>query len=87
MDEPAIKGSIFASVIRDLRELTDAGRISQEDLQERLSPLEQKLLESGINAAAWYPMESYARITDLLCELQGGRPTEYFRGRGSANAR
>ena len=87
MDEPATKGSIFASVIRDLRELRDAGRISPEKLEQRLSPLELELMENAISPAAWYPMASYARITDLLCELAGGTPREYFRGRGAANAR
>jgi len=87
LDEPAIKGSIFASVIGDLRSLRDARRISQEKLEQRLSPLEQELVESTISPAAWYPMESYARITDLLCELEGKTPREYFRGRGATNAR
>jgi len=87
MSEPAIKGSIFASVIADLRELRDRGGISQEKLDERLSPLERELVESVISPAAWYPMESYARITDLLCEMEGGKPKDYFRRRGAANAK
>jgi hypothetical protein len=87
MEEPAVKGSIFASVIGDLRELRDAGRISDDKLEERLSPLELELLESTINSAGWYSMESYARIADLLCELEGGKTREYFRGRGASNAK
>ena len=32
-------------------------------------------------------MESYARIADLLCELEGGKTREYFRRRGATNAK
>jgi len=87
MGEPAVKGSIFASVIGDLRESRDAGRISEDKLEERLSPLELELLESTISSAGWYSMESYARIADLLCEIDGGKTREYFRRRGATNAK
>jgi hypothetical protein len=87
MGTPAVKGSIFASVIADLRGMRDAGRISQDVLEEKLSPFEVELLESPISSSAWYPMESYARISDLLCELEGGKTREYFRRRGATNAK
>jgi len=87
MDEPAIKGSIFASVIEDLRELRASGRISEDKLEERLSSRELEFLEGPISTSAWYPMASYARITDLLCELEGGKTREFFRRRGATNAR
>jgi hypothetical protein len=85
--EPAVKGSIFASVIADLRGARDAGRVSEDKLEERLSEVELELLGSSISSAAWYPMESYVRISDLLCELEGGKTREYFRRRGATNAK
>jgi hypothetical protein len=85
--QPAVKGSIFASAIGDLLEKIDAGGISMDKLEDRLPPDDLEFLESSIIPSAWYPMESYVRISDLLCELTGGKTREYFRGRGATNAR
>lgn len=87
MSEPAVKGTIFQGVIDDLRRLRDSGRISPEKLEERLHAAELELLDTKVYPSSWYPMESYARITDLLSELEGGNAHDYFRRRGAANAR
>jgi hypothetical protein len=87
MSEPSIKGSIFAGVIEDLLKLRDSGRIPREKLEARLTPTELELIETKIYPGTWYPMLSYARVTDLLCEMQTSDRREYFRGRGAANAR
>jgi hypothetical protein len=87
MSEPSIKGSIFAAVIADLIQLRDMGRIPREKLEARLTPTELELLEHKTHLGSWYPMGSYARITDLLCEMQASDPRDYFRGRGAANAK
>jgi hypothetical protein len=86
MTEPSIKGSIFKGVTDDLARLQREGRISQEEVDARLATEDLALLEGEITASAWYPMESYARLMDLLGEVEGGGKDAYFveRGRGSA---
>jgi hypothetical protein len=87
MSEPAIKGTIFQGVIEDLQRLRDSGRVSPQKLADRLADAELDLLDTKVYPSSWYPMESYARITDLLCELEGGDGPDYFRARGAANAK
>ena len=87
MSEPSIKGSIFAGVIEDLLKLRDSGRIPREKLEARLTPAELELIEHKVYPGTWYPMASYVRVTDLLCEMQTLDRGEYFRGRGAANAK
>ena len=86
MAEPSIKGSIFKGVIDDLARLQREGRVSQEEVDARLATEDLALLEGEINASAWYPMESYGRLMDLLGEVEAGGKDAYFveRGRGSA---
>jgi hypothetical protein len=87
MSEPSVKGSIFAGVIEDLLRLRDSGRMPRETLEARLTPSELELIENKIYPGTWYPMESYVRVTDLLCELQTSDRGDFFRGRGAANAK
>ena len=86
MREPAIKGSVFRGVIDDLRRLRDEGAIAPEKLEDRLTTEERDWLDSEVCPGTWYPIESYARLTDLLCEIEAGDPIPYFRGRGAKNA-
>ena len=87
MSEPSVKGSIFAGVIADLLRLRDSGQIPREKLEARLTPIELELIENKLYPGTWYPMASYARVTNLLCEMQTSDWREYFRGRGATNAR
>ena len=86
MAEPCIKGSVFKGVIDDLARLQREGRVSQEEVDARLATEDLALLEGEINASAWYPMESYGRLINLLGEVEAGGKDAYFveRGRGSA---
>jgi hypothetical protein len=85
--EPAIKGSIFKGAIDDLARLREEGRISQEETDARLAPEDLAFLEGEINPAAWYPIESYARLMELLGEFEGKGKDAYFIARGRVSAR
>jgi hypothetical protein len=87
VEKPAIKGSIFRSVVGDLQRLVEEGRITEEEIGARLGAEGLACLESEINAAAWYPIETYARIMQLLGDVEGGGEEKYFLERGRANAR
>jgi hypothetical protein len=85
--EPSIKGSIFKGVIDDLARLQRAGRVSQEEVDARLATEDLALLECEITASAWYPIECYGRLMDLLGEIEGGGKDAYFVERGRRSAR
>jgi hypothetical protein len=87
MLEPSIKGSIFKGAIDDLARLREEGRISEEEADARLAPEDLAFLEGEINPAAWYPIESYARLMQLLGDVEGQGKDAYFVERGGASAR
>jgi hypothetical protein len=87
MAEPAIKGSIFKGATDDLARLREEGRLSQEEADARLAPEDLALLEGEIQPAAWYPIESYARLMELLGDVEGEGKDSYFVERGKASAR
>jgi hypothetical protein len=87
MAEPSIKGSIFKGVIDDLARLLEEGRVSEEQIETKLVAEDLVFLEAEVNPASWYPMESYARITQLLGEIEGAGKEGYFVKRGRASAR
>jgi hypothetical protein len=87
MARPSVKGSIFKGVIDDLVRLVEKGRVSQGQVDARLAAEDLAFLETEINPAAWYPMESYARLMQVLGEIEGGGKDSYFVERGRASAR
>jgi len=87
MREPAVKGSIFATVLEDVVCLRDQGRIGEDEIHAHLDPEEIGLLDTKANPAAWYPMSSYAHLLELLGATQGRSKPGYFAERGARNAR
>jgi hypothetical protein len=87
MAVPSIKGSIFRGVVDDLARLREAGGISEEKIEASLAPEDLFFLETEILPASWYPIESYARIMELLGEVEGAGKDGYFVERGRASAR
>ena len=87
MAKPSVKGSIFKGVIDDLARLIEEGRISEDEVDAKLAAEDLAFLETEINPAAWYPIESYGRLMQLLGDVEGGGKDAYFAERGRASAR
>ena len=87
MAEPSVKGSIFKGVLDDLARVRQEGRLSEEQIEAGLADDDLVFLETEANPASWYPMESYARITQLLGDVEGAGKDSYFVERGRASAR
>jgi hypothetical protein len=82
MNEPAIRGGTFLLAAEDLLALIDRGKVSREEIEVALRREDFELLHSKPAAAAWVPIESFARIIDLLLEHDGGGDVAYLRQRG-----
>src|SRR5262249_14506253 len=76
----------LSSVIEDVRALRDSGRISAERLETSLEPQDLALLEAKIQPALWYPIRSYARLTELLLHVAGRGDRQYIVDRGARAA-
>jgi hypothetical protein len=83
---PSIKGSTIASVVEDVRQLRDSGRIPVEQLEIRLEPADLALLDTKIQSALWYPIECYRRLSELLLETEGRGHPQYLADRGARAA-
>jgi len=86
MVKPSIKGSSISSLIEDVEKLCSSGRLSDAQRDEYLTAEDCELLGEPVNPAGWYDLESYTRMAELLCEVQGGGK-EMLRERGAAAAR
>lgn len=82
VERPAVKGTALESAATDLRGLVEGGHLSREALEARLELEDLRILDGKLLPSEWYPIETYARILDLLSEVEGeGRP-EYHVERG-----
>jgi hypothetical protein len=86
MSTPSIKGTAFQAVVEDLRRLLEAGRISRGALETRLEAEDLRILDAKISAALWYPLASYARLSEILVEIEGGGRPGYVVERGARAA-
>ena len=86
MGQPCIKGITLHGVVEDVQKLRDTGRISAEELAERLELQELGWLTEGVQPALWYPIQGYARLTDILLQVEGDGDPEYIVRRGAAAA-
>jgi hypothetical protein len=86
MDGPAIKGTAMESVVTDTRRLLEEGRVARDELEARLEAQDLRLLEEKIFPAAWYPIDSYRRLSELLMHVEGGGDPQYLVRRGARAA-
>jgi hypothetical protein len=68
--------------VEDVRALRDTGRLSRDQLELALEAGDLALLESKIQPALWYPIESYRRLSELLLYAAGDGDPEYIVDRG-----
>jgi len=85
-DRPSVKGSLIAGTIEKARKLLEEGRLSRPALEARLSPEELALFDAPTSLSSWYDLDFYQRVAELMHDLEGGNPHEYFRGQGFARA-
>jgi hypothetical protein len=86
MAEPCIKGITLQSVVEDVQILRDTDRISEADLEKRLQSRELQWLRDGVQPSLWYPIDGYARLSEVLLEVEGRGDPEYLVRRGAAAA-
>jgi hypothetical protein len=86
MAAPSIKGTAFAAVVSDLQQLLASGRVAREAVEARLEAEDLRLLDDKLMPGLWYPLASYARMTELLWEVEGGRDPAYLVARGARAA-
>lgn len=83
---PSVKGSIFAIVVGDTRELLDAGRISHDELETALDAPYVELLDQKILESSWYPLAAYAQLIEFLCHKTASGDEAYYLRRGERSA-
>ncbi len=83
----SMKGGTIQAVVEDIHRLVDEGRISETELEARLTPQDLRILAAKINPFGWYPIDSYERMVELLASKEaGGRREAYLVNRGAKAA-
>jgi hypothetical protein len=83
---PSIKGSVFAGVVDDVLKLLGSGRVSREEAARWLQPADLALLEEPVLITRWYDIQAYARMGELLRDVEGDGSNEYLRQLGRQTA-
>jgi hypothetical protein len=84
---PSVKGSIFTSVVDDLKAALEEGRLSAEDLDARLDAKDRALMDSVVTAVSWIPVDTYGHMLEMLALVEGSNQREaYLRDRGARAA-
>lgn len=86
MTSTAIKGTAFESAAADLLRLIDDHSITREEVEARLEATDVEMLDSKIMAASWYPIDSYARMIEILKDVEGEGKDAYLVERGRIGA-
>lgn len=84
---PSIKGSAFSKVVEDVGKLLAGKALSRSEAERWLTPVDFAVLEQSVVVSRWYDIRTYARMCELLLEVEGHGDHEYLRGRGRATAR
>jgi hypothetical protein len=87
MGESGIKGSAFESVVVDVNRLIEEGTLSRSELELQLTAEDLKVLESKVQAALWYPIDTFGRLTEVLLRKEGRGDFEYLIERGRRAAK
>ena len=84
--EPSAKGTLVLGVVVAAKRHREKGRISETELEIRLSPQAHALIDQKIMIAAWYPIRAFCELMDLNWDLGGGRAPEFMRREGERSA-
>jgi len=84
---PSVKGSVFVAIVEDVQKLLAAGKLRREELGRWLQPRDLGHLDAPIHAHEWYDVRVYARMSELLRDVEGGGRNEYLVRRGSRTAK
>ena len=81
-DPSGVKGTAVESVVADVKQLLEDGRLRREELEARLTAQDLELLEEKILPSSWYSLGSYGRLTEILFEREGRQRVAYLVERG-----
>src|SRR5262249_25503469 len=73
---PSVKGSVFVAIVEDVQKLLAARKLKREELGRWLQPKDLAFLDSPIHAHEWYDVRIYARMSELLRDVEGGGRNE-----------
>jgi hypothetical protein len=81
-----VKGALVIGAVVAARRLRESGRLSPEVLEARLSKAALELIDTKIEVARWYPVESFCELIDLGWEVIGKRDPAYLEKAGAVSA-
>ena len=83
MTIPSIKGTAFLSAHADVNALLARRAITRDALEVALDAEDLRFLDEKVQPTAWYPIASYHRLLQLLCDKEAkGDVKAYLIARG-----
>ena len=82
MAGPGIKGRILAAAFEDAQKLVTTGAVKASELSRWLHPEDLEMLERPLAPSDWYDIKAYARVCELLRDVEGEGRDQYLHDRG-----
>jgi hypothetical protein len=83
---PSVKGRIFAPAVEDVQKLLANGTLRRGELTRWLAASDLPYLDHEPLGTEWYDIAVYARLLELLRDVEGEGKNEYLRRRGMRTA-
>jgi hypothetical protein len=84
---PSIKGTVFLGLVEDVQKLLAKKALKREELSRWLQPKDLAFVDSAVQPHEWYDIRVYARLSELLRDVEGKGKNEYLVKRGERSAR
>lgn len=84
---PAIKGTLFPTVVDELNVAIESGRVDRESVERDLLPEDLDLIEQKISNIGWYDIHAYHRLVGILWGVEAAGDSGYWFQRGRRAAR
>lgn len=84
---PSIKGTVFLGLVEDVQKLLARNVLKREELGRWLQAKDLGAIDSPVHAHEWYDIRVYARLSELLRDVEGKGRNEYLVKRGERSAR
>lgn len=84
---PSIKGTVFLALVEDVQKLLAKSSVKRDELGRWLQPKDLSYVDSPVHPHEWYDIRVYARLSELLRDVEGKGKNEYLVKRGERSAR
>jgi hypothetical protein len=84
---PSIKGTVLLDLAEDVSKILEGPGSGRRAVEAHLTAEDRERIAEGLSPAAWYDVDFYARMMELVRDVRGDGRDQYVVDRGRARGR